>query len=107
MGVTINKKSTTTETHEYMLGAKSGLRLDNRKYDTFNEKVPLRAVRVICREDVIVSTNSEFILEGKENSMSLCSDYSLISHCGDIHIDGLIVGNSLVKSSENGLNLPV
>ena len=95
------------QTHEYMLGAKAGLRLDNRKYDTIIEKVPLRAVRVICREDVIVPANSEFILEGEGNSMSLCSDYGLISPCGDIDIDGLIVGNSLVKSSENGLNLPV
>ena len=72
------------QTLEYMLGAKAGLRLDNRKYDTIIEKVPLRAVRVICQEDVIVPANSEFILEGEGNSMSLCSDYGLISPCGDI-----------------------
>ena len=37
--------------HDYVLGEKTGLLLNNRKYTNFIEKVPFRAVRVMCRED--------------------------------------------------------
>ena len=93
--------------HDYMMGAKSGLKLNNKKYDTIVEKVPLRAVRVICRDDVLVPANSEFILEGEGNSMLLGSDFALISPSEDTDVNGLIIGNSLVKSNKNGVNLPV
>ena len=65
--------------HGYTLGPKSGLKLNNRKYETVFEKVPFRAVRVICRDDIIVPANSEFILEGEGNSTALGSDLTLIS----------------------------
>ena len=68
---------------------------------------PFRAIRVICRDDVIVPANSEFILEGKGNSMLLDSDFALISLSEDIDINGLITGNSLLKSNKNDVNLPV
>ena len=93
--------------HDYMLGAKTGLRLNNRKYTTFIERVPFRAVRVMCREDTVVPANSEFILEGEGNSMLLSSKYALISPCSEVDIDGIVVGNSLVRSTKNGANLPV
>ena len=72
--------------HDYVLGEKRGLRLNNRKYTTFNEKVPFRAVRVI-----VVSTNSELILEGEGNSMLLSSKYALISPYSEIDIYGIVV----------------
>ena len=95
------------QANDYVMGAKSGLRLNNRKYETVVEKVPLRAVRVICKENVTVPANSEFILEGGANSLSLCSAFALISPCQDTDLEGLIIGNTLVKSSKNGANLPV
>lgn len=93
--------------HDYVLGAKTGLRLNNRKYTTVIEKVPFRAVRVMCREDTVVPANSEFILEGEGNCMLLSSKYALISPSSEIDIDGIIIGNSLVRSTKNGANLPV
>ena len=71
------------------MGAKSGLRLNNRRYETVVEKVPLRAVRVLCKENVTVPAASEFILEGEGNYMSLCSDFALISPCQDTDMGGL------------------
>ena len=50
---------------------------------------------------------SEFILEGEGNYMSLCSDFALISPCQDTDMGGLKVGNTLVKTNQNGANLPV
>lgn len=93
--------------HDYVLGAKTELRLNNRKYTTVVERVPFRAVRVICREEVTVPANSEFILEGEGNSLLLDSNFGLIGPCDDMGVEGLIVGNSLVKPNKNGVNLPV
>ena len=93
--------------HDYVLGAKTGLWLNNRKYTTFIEKMSFRAVRVMCREDTIVPANSEFILEGEGSSMLVSSKYALISPCSEIDIDGIVVCNSLVRSTKNGANLPV
>ena len=81
--------------HKYVLGAKTGLRQNYRKYTTFTEKVPFKAVRVMCREDTVVPCNSEFILEREGNSTLLSSKYALISPCSEIDIDGI------VKSKEN------
>ena len=61
----------------------------------------------MCREDTVVPANSEFILEGEGNSMLLSSKYALISPCSELDIDGIVVGNSLVRSTKNGANLPV
>ena len=69
--------------------------------------MPFRAVRVICRDDIIVPANSEFIFEGEVNSTALGSDFALISLNAEIDINGLIVGNSLIKTNKNGVNLPV
>lgn len=91
--------------HDYVLGAKTGLKLNGRKYNTVVEKVPFRAVRVINREEVVVPANTEFILEGEGNSGFLDSDIALISPCADLDIDGIVVGNSLVRSTQNGEKL--
>ena len=39
--------------------------------------------------------------------MLLSSKYALISPCSELDIDGIVVGNSLVRSTKNGANLPV
>lgn len=93
--------------HNYVLSAKAGLKLNNRKYMTVTERVPFRAVRVICKEEVRVPANSEFILAGEGNSLLLGSDLGLISPCGDTDIEGLIIGNSLVESNKSEVDLPV
>lgn len=93
--------------HDYVLSAKSGLRLNNRKYMTVTESVPFRAVRVTCKEEVTVPANSEFILAGEGNALLLGSEFGLISPCGDTCIEGLIVGNSLVESNKSDTCLPV
>ena len=84
------------------MAAKSGLKLNNRKYETVDEKVPFCAVTVICRDDIIVPANSEFIFEGEGNSTALGLDFALISPNAETDINGVIVGNSLIKT-----NLPV
>ena len=54
----------------------------------------------MCREDTAVPANSEFIFEGEGNSMLLSSKYALISPCSELDIDGIVVGNSLVRSTK-------
>ena len=93
--------------HDYVLSAKSGLRLNNRKYRTVTESVPFRAVRVTCKEEALVPANSEFILAGEGNSLLLGSEFGLISPYADTGIEGLIVGNSLVESNKCDTDLPV
>ena len=93
--------------HDYVVSAKSGLRLNNRKYRTVTESVPFRAVRVTCKEEATVSANSEFILAGQGNSLLLGSEFGLISPYADTGIEGLIVGNSLVESNKCDTDLPV
>ena len=93
--------------HDYVLSAKSGLRLNNRKYRTVTESVPFRAVRVTCKEEATVPANSEFILAGQGNSLLLGSEFGLISPYADTGIEGLIVGNSLVESNKCDTDLHV
>ena len=93
--------------HDYVLSAKSGLRLNNRKYRTVTESVPFRAVRVTCQKEATVPANSEFILAGQGNSLLLGSEFGLISPYADTGIESLIVGNSLVESNKNDTDLPV
>ena len=38
----------------------------------------------------------------ERETLSLCSHFALISPCQDTDLEGLIIGNTLVKSSENG-----
>ena len=93
--------------HDYVLSAKSGLRLNNRKYRMVTESVPFRAVRVTCKEEATVPANSEFILTGQGNSLLLGSEFGLISPYADTGIEGLIVGNSLVESNKSDTDLHV
>ena len=93
--------------HDYVLSAKSGLRLNNRKYRTVTESVPFRAVQVTCKEEATVPANSEFILAGQGNSLLLGSEFGLISPYADTGIEGLIVGKSLVESNKSDTDLPL
>ena len=53
------------QAYNYVLGAEFGLKLNKKKYKTVIQKVPLRAIRIRCKETVVIPACSEVIVPGE------------------------------------------
>ena len=92
--------------HDYALGAKSGLRLNRKRYPCILEKTT-HCTNVVCVDTVSIPAKSEMIIKGKAENPTPTSDFGIISRLETNRIDNILVGNTLVELKDTKTGLPV
>ena len=92
--------------HDYALGAKSGLRLNRKKYPCILEKTTYCS-NVVCVDTVSIPARSEMIIKGKLENSTVKPNFGIISRLETNRIDNILVGNTLVELKDTNTGLPV
>ena len=95
------------QAHNYHLGAEFGLKLNKKKYKTVIQKVPLRAIRIRCKETVILPAQSEVIIPGECVDNSVKPRQGMVTPCPDKESMDYIVGHTLVDPNRSDIGIPV
>ncbi|MCG7870380.1 MAG: hypothetical protein JAY74_28925 [Candidatus Thiodiazotropha taylori] len=95
------------QAHNYVLCANSGLKLNNKKYKTIIEKVSLRAIRILCKETVILPACSEMVIPGECAENFGKPKHGLVMPVCDSENTDYIVGRTLVDPSRSDIGIPV
>ena len=95
------------QAHNYNLGAEFGLKLNKKKYKTVIEKVPLRAIRIRCKETVILPAQSEVIIPGECVDNSVMPRQGMVTPIPDKESMDYIVGHTLVDPNRSDIGIPV
>ena len=95
--------------HNFVLSAENGLRLNGKKCPTLIQKVPYRAIRVCCKETVVVPAYSEMVLEGYPSSGKVSTKLGVVSPFPNEWDDklGIAVGHSLIDNTKVATGIPV
>ncbi|MCG8033309.1 MAG: DDE-type integrase/transposase/recombinase [Candidatus Thiodiazotropha taylori] len=95
------------QAHNYVLGAESGLKLNKKKYKTVIQKVPLRAIKIRCKETVVLPAYSEVIVSGEcAENVDMPKQGMVSPHFGNENKD-YIIGHTLVDPNRSDIGIPV
>ncbi|MCG8112852.1 MAG: RNase H-like domain-containing protein [Candidatus Thiodiazotropha taylori] len=95
------------QAHSYSLSSESGLKLNKRKYKTIIQKVHLRAVRVICKDTIVLPANCEMVVPGMCPESTLKTRQAIVTPTCENNDREYMVGHTLVDPSRLDIGIPV
>lgn len=93
--------------HDYVLGARTGLKLNGRKVPTQITDSPLCAKRVTMAADTVIPANTQLVVDGLCSANRYCKGLGVVEPLTELCEQKMLVGRSLVNADGVDLSIPV
>ena len=83
------------------------MKLNKKKYKTVIQKVPLRAIRIRCKETVVLPACSEVIVPGESVDRVAKPKQGMVTPIPNNEIRDYIIGHTLMDPNRSDKGIPV